>query len=105
MRLLGSPAPRLAAYTTSPGYLRACREGEDRIDLSGEAAGTVTADEALDAAVRAKLGGDLGSRQFSNGSPVSRATPTSTSTPAGPRRLSLADLKEAWLRRQAKGAA
>jgi sRNA-binding protein len=99
----------LAVYTNAPGYLRACREGEDRIGLSGEAAGVVTADEALHAAGRVKPDGNLVFRRFrqvSNGSPASRASspPTSTSTSAGPKRLGLADLKAAWLRRQAKQA-
>lgn len=36
----------LRYYTRSDGYLRACTEGDVRVDLDGNAAGTVTAKEA-----------------------------------------------------------
>ncbi|WP_315983100.1 ProQ/FinO family protein [Aliamphritea spongicola] len=36
----------LASYVRSPHYFRSLQEGADRIDLSGESAGTVTASEA-----------------------------------------------------------
>jgi ProP effector len=39
-------AAALSTYTTSPGYLQACREGADRIDLAGRSVGTVTPDQA-----------------------------------------------------------
>jgi len=42
----------LATYVRSFHYLRAVKEGVDRIDLSGEAAGQVTAAEAEHAAAR-----------------------------------------------------
>jgi ProP effector len=44
----------LGQYCNSPGYLAACTEGAERIDLNGMFAGTVTA-EAVAAAVRMAL--------------------------------------------------
>ncbi|MCV6590873.1 MAG: ProQ/FinO family protein [Marinobacterium sp.] len=39
----------LASYVRSLGYIRTIREGVDRIDINGQPAGKVTADEALHA--------------------------------------------------------
>jgi sRNA-binding protein len=42
----------LKVYASNIGYLRACREDAERIDLAGQVAGYVTADEAARAAER-----------------------------------------------------
>jgi ProP effector len=42
----------LRYYTGNAGYLRACRAGAARVDLNGNAAGAVTADEAAHARER-----------------------------------------------------
>jgi sRNA-binding protein len=39
----------LQFYTGSSGYLQACREGVDRIDLAGKPAGQVTAEQTAHA--------------------------------------------------------
>lgn len=39
----------LASYVRSLGYIRSIREGVERIDINGQAAGQVTAEEALHA--------------------------------------------------------
>jgi sRNA-binding protein len=106
----------LAAYTNSPGYLRACREGEDRIALDGRPTGNVTTEEAQHS--RSKLARIATAKGImfpasTSMSTSTMSTSTTTQRPKGssalaegqPRRLSLGDLKEAWLRRQAEGAA
>jgi ProP effector len=74
-------------YTSSIGYLSAMHEGTDRIDLAGEVAGVVTEDEALHARKK------------------QAAHSASAGTSVGPKKLGLADLKQAWQRRQAKQGA
>ena len=44
----------LASYVRSPHYFRSLQEGADRIDLGGEAAGTVSASEAEHAKAQLK---------------------------------------------------
>jgi ProP effector len=100
--LAGAITPKeLAAamrfYCANSGYLKACTEGTPRIDLNGEAAGTVSAEEADNAKRR------LQQRRRSNGARPARAVSVDT-TPTKPR-LSLADLrKAAQARRQRPGA-
>ena len=100
----------LRVYTSSPGYLHVCCEGEARVDLAGDPAGAVTEQEARNArkkhiALEAKMTGqDLKTeipQYYENKSaPISDAPRPS----AGPQRLGLSDLKAAWQRRQ-RGAA
>jgi ProP effector len=103
----------LAAYTSSPGYLRACREGADRIDLVGEPVGIVSGAEAEHAcrklAVLEARWGVQEARQRVLASAGLSKTVSQAAPPQAPllapteRRLnSFADLKVAWLRRQAK---
>jgi sRNA-binding protein len=78
----------LRDYTSSPGYLLACREGAARVDLSGQPAGTVSEEEAQHAWRRAGK----------NGHPeiVVQRTPQAVATAAGLKLRSLADLAAVW---------
>jgi ProP effector len=82
----------LGAYTADPGYHTKLIEGAARIDLDGNAAGTVTAGEAA-YALRPKP---------AKVEPLRRATPTAP-VPPQPKRLSLDDLRRAA--RQRRGLA
>jgi len=75
----------LGVYCANDAYLRSSQEGAQRIDLDGNPAGIVTAEEAQDA--RARLAGR-------------KAPKPTTSEPPTPKRLSLADLKAAALARR-----
>jgi ProP effector len=115
----------LRLYCSNIAYPRACHEDADRIDLSGNPAGTVSASEAANCAASlqaqqakraAKTNGANPNRAAPVASmslPTSPSEPTSPSPngkpaaakavpvkPAGPRRLGLADLREAWRQRQ-----
>ncbi|HEY7296537.1 MAG TPA: ProQ/FinO family protein [Xanthobacteraceae bacterium] len=96
----------LRAYTSNAGYLRALSAGASRVGLDGSQAGTVTAqDEAVakerlsDLArappIEAKTPAGGKPQPKASGEPVSRKSPQS-----GPKRLSLADLREAGRRRR-----
>jgi ProP effector len=98
-------ANALRYYVGKEGYLRACREGAPRIDLSGEPAGEISAQEAAHAV------GQLTARQLRQAtqkkvSELALAKPelvkseSVTPEPAqlepvkpGPKRLGLAELK------------
>jgi ProP effector len=80
----------LKIYTSHVGYLTACIEGAERIDLAGQPAGAVTASEA---AYAAKL--------FTK---IRRSRPTPVPPPAStspPKKISIADLKAAAARKRA----
>jgi ProP effector len=116
--LSDATAPRdlksaLRAYTSNAGYLRALSAGAPRVGLDGNQAGTVTVqDEAvakerlsdlakaapIEAApieVKAPAGGKP--QPKAAGEPVAKKE---TSAQSGPKRLSLADLREAGRRRR-----
>ena len=80
----------LRYYTGNIGYLLACREGVERVDLNGEPAGTVTAAEAAYAA-------KIAARRRRRAAAKIAAKPVTTAPP----RLGLADLKRAALVRKA----
>jgi sRNA-binding protein len=84
----------LRLYVSNHRYLRACAEGADRIGLNGEAAGKVSAKDAASAAVR------LAGRKPKTSTKTISAPKSSPVIAAGPRRLSLADLKAAALKRK-----
>jgi ProP effector len=88
----------LKLYTGNRGYLRNLRAGAARIDVDGNSAGVVTAEEAAHAAER------LATRILRSSSRKAARPPTSPTTPAKPTvpRLGLRDLKAAWQRRQEK---
>jgi ProP effector len=79
----------LRRYCGSAGYLFALRESAARIDLAGNVAGVVTADEAVQAR---KVLAERREREAAK----RRARPTAAhQTNTEPRRLSLADLRAA----------
>jgi sRNA-binding protein len=82
----------LRFYTGNFGYLLACREDTARIDLDGNVVGTVTKDESEYAA---KI---IARRRSKQPSPTAKPVIT---PPATPRKLSLADLREAARARKA----
>jgi sRNA-binding protein len=75
----------LAICTSNIGYLRAVRESASRINLAGDAVGSVTTEEAEHAKQRWQ------ERRQSKAPPAPK--------PAAPRRLDLADLRSAVARR------
>jgi sRNA-binding protein len=85
----------LAAYTSSPSYLRACRASEERIDLAGEGSGKVSEEGARRARKRLERLGKAPERIEFTGKPRREGGDI-----PGPRRLTLADLKSAWLQKQ-----
>jgi ProP effector len=106
----------LRAYTSNPAYLRALSAGAARVSIDGSPAGPVTADD--EAAAKARLA-ELGQPAPSGtaeakappalqapptNSSISGASPAQRSAPAGPKRLSLADLREAGRRRREAAA-
>jgi ProP effector len=98
----------LRHYTGQVDYLRTVIEGAVRVDLDGTANGTVTAKEAAYAAEHIKkLLAIAAGKPKDKVKPKSPAKGTSPQPPAlpgaskpGPRRLSLADLKQAAAARQ-----
>ena len=105
---LGNNIPRtqviraLAMYCSSNGYLERVLTGAWRIDLEGEPAGVVTADDerhakAKRAAIRARHDTGTQAARRAHGGP---APPPKAEPPMGPKRLSLADLREAARRRR-----
>jgi sRNA-binding protein len=114
----------LRSYCNSVHYLRASTEGAVRIDLTGEPAGTVTANEARHATERlavlakvaAKRAGKVASTSRSAQTPKGSGTEspraatakagnisnrTLATEPTTPKRLSLSDLKRAAAARKA----
>ena len=95
----------LRAYTSNAGYLRALSAGACRVDPDGNPAGTVTAeDEAVAKARLAELAkataaGAMVVPAKGPEPPATTPTPESPKPPA-PKRLSLADLREAGRRRR-----
>jgi ProP effector len=112
----------MRAYTSAASYLRALSTGACRIDLDGKPAGAVTGEE--EAVAKTRLA-DLAKRappaaEAATQSPVAKirvnassiaAAPNASSiaaapkaeapvAPSGPKRLSLADLREAGRRRR-----
>jgi ProP effector len=76
----------LRLYVANRGYLRACCEGAPRIGLDGMAAGVVSAAEAANSAERLKAQTARRKKQ---------TQPVKAASPAQPKRLSLADLRQA----------
>jgi sRNA-binding protein len=119
----------LRAYCNRVHYLRASTEGVVRIDLTGEAAGTVTATEARHATERLAVVAKVAAKRASKIATAARATQTPSGagtgkpsprattavpkasdiikrtlaepTTPGPKRLSLGDLKRAAAARKA----
>jgi ProP effector len=103
----------MRAYTSAASYLRALSTGACRIDLDGKPAGAVTGEE--EAVAKTRLA-DLVKRappaaEAATQSPVAKISVNASSiaaapkaeapvAPSGPKRLSLADLREAGRRRR-----
>ena len=106
----------LRAYTGNRGYFRALLAGACRIDLDGKPAGTVTPeDEKVAKARLAEFKKGVAASENAacerTGSPregVQRwgwtQAPAMSQTPSAPKRLSLADLREAGRRRREAAA-
>jgi ProP effector len=95
----------LKFYVNAFGYLRAVKAGAERIDLDGNAAGSVTATNEAHAKQRAEKMAKRSEklRKARAEAKVNKAKPKPEPT-AGPTRLSLADLREAaHLRKQSGG--
>ena len=95
----------LRAYTSNAGYLRALSAGACRVDRDGNPAGTVTAeDEAVAKARLAELAkgtappAKVPAAQAVTKGPIGPAE--ENPKPPAPKRLSLADLREAGRRRR-----
>jgi hypothetical protein len=91
----------LSYYVGNAGYLSACTEGVDRINLYGEPAGRVSHEEATHSAE--VLARRQRERAKKAPAPTPAPSPTPSATTSGPRRSSLADLRTAAAAR--KGAA
>jgi ProP effector len=86
-------------YTRSIGYLTAMTVGAARVDLNGEPAGSVTADEAAHAAERlARIRAAIEEKKRAVAAPKPEPVPAPQ-----PQRLGLADLKAAALARRQGG--
>ena len=89
----------LRAYTRNPGYLRAMARGGPRIDLEGNPAGMITAEQTASAAkgVAAhwarKAARKAAARLACSSSETSAPAPI-PETPSGSKRLGLADLRQ-----------
>jgi ProP effector len=96
-------------YTNAPAYLRTITEGAARVDLDGATSGNVTAIEAAHAARRI-----MPSLAAADGKPndttrpntpakanISPSPPNRNAAKPGPRRLGLADLRQAAAARRA----
>jgi sRNA-binding protein len=93
-------------YARNPAYLKKQRAGAERIDLDGNVAGTVTAEEAANAqkslaGLRAKR---KKKRETAQVEPKAEQPPQAAVKAEPPRRLGLADLKAAALKRKAQAA-
>lgn len=97
----------LAMYCSSEGYLEGVLTGAWRVDLEGKPAGTVSADDEKHA--KAKQAGIRTRREAVMAAAMPQAAASRAHGPAlaakaepgpGPKRLSLADLREAASRRR-----
>jgi sRNA-binding protein len=91
----------LRAYTGNRGYLRAMSAGACRIDLDGEPAGTVTPED--ETVAKAKLAESPRTQVPPPEAPAMRPA-EENQKPSAPKRLSLADLREAGRRRREAAA-
>jgi ProP effector len=95
----------LRAYTSNAGYLRALTTGASRVGLDGKPAGTVTPED--EAVAKAKLADKKGASPRAQvpppEAPAMRPAEENLKPPA-PKRLSLADLREAGRRRREAAA-
>src|SRR5262249_1705329 len=88
----------LGVYCSNPVYLSNTRTGAWRLDLDGNPAGVVTADE--EAHAKATLAG-INAKKAARAAPAATAKAAAQpSIPQPPKRLSLADLKAAALARK-----
>jgi len=85
----------LGMYCANRVYLEHTRKGAWRLDLDGNPAGIVTADEEADA--KATLAGIRAKKEVRTATAKAAAQPA---TPQPPKRLSLTDLKAAALARE-----
>src|SRR5262245_42560137 len=85
----------LGIYCSNPAYLDHTRTGAWRLDLDGNPAGVVTADE--EAHAKATLAGIRAKKEARTATAKAAAQPA---IPQPPKRLSLADLKAAALARK-----
>jgi ProP effector len=117
--LRGAVEPRdlksaLRGYTSNSRYLRALSAGAVRVDLNGEPAGAVTAED--EAVAKKRLADSVKETTPSAKlAPTGKAPPEApaekptaenhkSSAPSAPKRLSLADLREAGRRRREAAA-
>jgi ProP effector len=98
----------LAGYTSNARYLRALSAGASRIGLDGKPAGTVAPE--VEAVAKARLA-EVAKATATRQKVLAQAVPTSPIEPAAenprppaPKRLSLADLREAGRRRRGAAA-
>jgi ProP effector len=100
----------LRAYTSNARYLRALSAGACRVGLDGKPAGTVTPeDEAVARARLAEVAKAMAAARAKvplakAPEPAARTTATENPKPPAPKRLSLADLREAGRRRREAAA-
>jgi ProP effector len=99
----------LRRYAGAPGYLWGCRPGATRVGLDGSAAGVVTAEAAVRAFDRfreylARKKRREAARKIEAKAPPDSAIPAPVGKPAGPKRLSLSDLRAAAQARKAAAA-
>jgi ProP effector len=96
----------LRAYTSNAGYLRVLVAGACRIDLDGKPAGTVTPeDETVAKARLAEFKKDASPREQVPPPEAPAMRPAEENQkPSAPKRLSLADLREAGRRRREAAA-
>jgi sRNA-binding protein len=100
----------LGAYTSNARYLRALTGGAPRIGLDGKPAGTVTPDD--EAVARRRLAESVKREARQPTVPPAQAVPkvspietaAENPKPPAPKRLSLADLREAGRRRRGDAA-
>ena len=99
----------LRACTSNARYLRALSAGACRIDLDGKPAGTVTAED--EKVAKARLADKKGASPRAQVPPAGQAEPEpamraaeENQKPSAPKRLSLADLREAGRRRREAAA-
>ena len=111
----GAAQPRhlksaLGAYTSNARYLRVLSAGACRVDLDGKPAGTVTPED--EAVARRRLAESVKHEARQATVPPAQAVPkaspiepaTENPKPPVPKRLSLADLREAGRRRRGDAA-
>ena len=100
----------LGAYTSNARYLRALSAGACRVGLDGKPAGTVTPED--EAVARRRLAESVKREARQATVPPAQAVPkaspiepaTENPKPPAPKRLSLADLREAGRRRRGDAA-